>query len=391
MRKKEIRQLAPPAVIGIIGGGQLGRMITLEAKRMGYHVIVLDPKPHSPAGQVSDEQMIAEYDDFESLLNLANKTHVITYEFEHIDVTALKRLEAYGYPIYPSSHTLQIIQDKFIQKSFLKKIGVPVPEFKRTEDLNQLRETSDAWNEKVVLKTCKEGYDGKGSFVINRFEMTESAFEPLKNKALMMEQFIPFEKEVSLIIARNHKGIECFPIAENIHQDGILIKTKVPANVSTSLSCEIREVGMRIVEALDDYGIFCIEFFIDQNGHLLVNEVAPRPHNSGHYSIEGCVTSQYEQLVRILTGMPLGSTRLRQPCVMFNILGHEYVNGSYTLEGVETVMAIEDCHLHVYGKQDTQHLKKIGHVTACSELIEDAEAKAYKAINGLIIKQGGVE
>lgn len=391
MKEKSIRRLQPPATIGIIGGGQLGRMMALEAKRMGYHVVVFDPKSNSPAGQVSDEQIVAGYDDLKAIRALAEKVDVLTYEFEHIDVSALEYIEDTGYDLYPSSDTLKIIQDKAIQKQFLKDAGIPIADFRRVDSYEDIRRCIEAWQGKVVLKTRKDGYDGKGSLVVETSEDVEYSFEQFKGQALMVERFIPFEKEVSVVIVRGQDGTRCFPVAENRHDNGILIKTMVPADISENVSNQVESIAKQIVEILGDYGVFCIEYFVDPSGRVLVNEIAPRPHNSGHYTIEGCLTSQYEQLVRVITGMPIGSTSLRKPCVMFNILGDASVIGQYVMDGVEGIMAMEDCHLHLYGKSETQHLKKIGHITACGDTLAEADWKATEAISALTIRVGGSE
>jgi 5-(carboxyamino)imidazole ribonucleotide synthase len=380
MNVREIFRLKPPSNIGIVGGGQLGRMLVLEAKRMGYNVIVLDPKPNSPAGQVADEQIIAEFSDLIALKELSAKTDVLTYEFEHIDVELLSLIEKDGVKIYPSSKTLRIIQNKYIQKSILKNSGIKVPNFYSVGSLIELTDIFYKFNEKMVLKACTGGYDGKGNIIITDINKLEEAYKEFCNYELMAEEFINYTKEVSIIIAKNHEGITFYPIAENIHKNSILINSIVPAKISTETEKIIRHIAEKVAEEIDDFGVFCIEFFVDSNLNVLVNEIAPRPHNSGHYTIEGCITSQFEQLIRIITGMPLGSTKLRLPCVMYNILGNNDVNGEYCVSGIESILNIEDCHLHLYGKSESKHLKKIGHITALDDSTEKADVKAKKAL-----------
>ena len=376
-----IKRLLPPANIGVVGGGQLGRMMALEAKRMGYHVIVLDPKPNAPAGQVADEQIEAEFNDARALKVLAEKSDVITYEFEHINVALLQKLEEEGYYIYPSSNTLGIIQNKLRQKEKLEAEGIPVPRFFKVNSLEQLTDIFNQLDRKIVLKTCSGGYDGKGNAIIKDQAKLADAYNEFSGRELMVEEFVPYVKEVSIIVARNDQEITFYPVAENNHQDSILISSIIPANISEEIDTKIRDIAKKVVEVLNDYGIFCIEFFVDAKGNVLVNEIAPRPHNSGHYSIEGCITSQYEQLVRVITGMPLGSVKLRRPCAMYNILGSDEVNGQYCIDGVHQVQSLEDCYFHLYGKSETKYLKKIGHITAMDDSTEAAEKKARLALD----------
>jgi 5-(carboxyamino)imidazole ribonucleotide synthase len=383
MNEREISRLKPPSNIGIIGGGQLGRMMVVEAKRMGYNVIVLDPKPNSPAGQVADEQIIADFSDLIALKELSAKTDVLTYEFEHIDVESLSLIEKYGYKIYPSSKTLRMIQNKYIQKSILKNSGIKVPNFYSVGSLIELTDIFYKFNQKIVLKACTGGYDGNGNIIITDINKLEEAYKEFCNYELMAEEFINYTKEVSIIIAKNHQGITFYPIAENIHKNSILINSIIPAKISTETEKRIRHIAEKVSEEIDDFGVFCIEIFIDSNLNILVNEIAPRPHNSGHYTIEGCITSQFEQLIRIITGMPLGSTKLRMPCAMYNILGSDDVNGEYCVSGIESILNIEDCHLHLYGKAESNHLKKIGHITALDDSTEKAALKAKKALGSI--------
>lgn len=389
MYKELILKLNPPSTIGIIGGGQLGRMLVLAAREMGYNVIILDPMPNSPAGQVADEQIIAGYGDLSALKDLAQKTEVMTYEFEHIDTDLLSLVEESSHKAYPSSKTLRLIQNKFVQKNVLVDIGVKVADFRQIDSLEKLIDVYYEFNQKLILKTCTGGYDGKGNVVISDINQIEDIFKKFENFEIMAEKLVDFTKEVSVIIAKNHEGIVLYPVAENIHKNSILVNSKIPAVISIEIQNNIYEISKKIVEELDDYGIFCIEFFIDKESNVLVNEIAPRPHNSGHYSIEGCITSQFEQLIRIITGMPLGSAKLRRPCVMYNILGNEYNNGKYYVNGVDSLLELEDCHFHLYGKSEAKHLKKIGHITVLDESVESADEKALNALSLLSVDSRG--
>lgn len=387
MAGKKYKVLQPPAKIGIIGGGQLGKMITVEAKRMGYYVVILDPTPCSPAGQVADEQIIASFMDRNAIEKLAGDCDVITYEFEHIDADMLIDLEMEGYGIYPSGKSLKRIQDKYIQKTMLKDAGIPVPDFFTVNDKQDALKRIDAIGLPFILKTRSGGYDGKGNCVVKTKDEIEQALEKFKGYALIAERFIDFERELSIIVARSLKN-ECafYPIVENIHEDSILRLTRAPSNIDDAVGKRVRDIAAKVMEVLDDYGVFCIEMFLAKNGEIYINEIAPRPHNSGHYTIEACVTSQFEQLVRVITGMPLGSTEQRYPCVMVNILGSGAVEGQYSFEGIEDVLGEKDVHLHLYGKQSTGRMKKIGHITVLNKYLEVAEKKALKALKKIIIK-----
>lgn len=386
VKQSRIRRLHPPGKIGIIGGGQLGRMLAVEAKRMGYSVIVLDPNPDSPAGQVADHQIVAAYSDGDALHRLSSKADVLTYEFEHIDLAALSKLESDGACLIPSAKSLGLIQDKFEQKSFLTQHGIQVPPFLRIKSLEALKETFLTFGSRMVLKTCRDGYDGKGTQIVKSQDQLEAAWKAFEGEEIMAEAYVDYIKEVSILAARGADGVMLYPISENVHREGILIHSSVPAAIPKNTECEIRRVTMMIIEAICDYGIFCVEFFVDENYNILVNEIAPRPHNSGHYSIEACVTSQFEQLLRVITGMPLGSSALLAPCVMWNLLGPGEGKGEYNLRGTEYLMKEEACYLHLYGKKDTGPLRKLGHVTVLGESVEAARSKAETVMKSISIE-----
>ncbi len=378
--------LHPPAKIGIIGGGQLGKMVAIEAKRMGYYVTVLDPNPASPAGQVADRQIVAGFSDALSIRELVTGSDVTTYEFEHIDADILKALEIEGNSILPSASTLKNIQDKFVQKNMLKEMGIPVPDFYAFSNYFELLDCADILDFPFLVKFRKGGYDGKGNIVVHEACQLKELELHIGKELLMAEKFIAFSRELSIVTARSVDGqIKLYPIAENVHKESILRITKVPADISNDIENEIYRICHKILDGLNDCGVFCIELFLTHDDKIYVNEIAPRPHNSGHYSIEACVTSQYEQLVRILTRLPMGSCRLRSPCVMANILGNDMPFSEYTFEGFEKVLNMEDLHLHIYGKQKSGYLKKIGHITVLDESINVAEYKCLDALNQIRI------
>lgn len=379
--------LYPPGTIGVIGGGQLGRMFVFEAKRMGYRVVVLDPKVNSPAGQVADEQIVGGFDDAWAYRELAQKSDVITFEFEHINVQLLALLEQAGSRVIPSSRTLAVIQNKYIQKVMLQRIGVKVPAFYKVESVDELKTAFFDLKQKAILKSCTDGYDGKGNVVVKEADDLEEAYGSLGRSDMLIEEWIDYTKEVSVIVVKSHTGVFFYPVVENIHHSSILIKTLVPAGISSDVSEKIQVASEKIVNELDDLGVYCIEFFVKPDGEVLVNEIAPRPHNSGHYTIEGCVTSQFEQLVRVVCGMPVGSTQLRMPCAMYNILGNQSVDGEYSVSGLEGLFHTPDCHFHLYGKSDTKNLKKIGHVTVCGETVDIADDRGRQALKNIRIHQ----
>lgn len=361
--------------IGIIGGGQLGKMMTLEAKKMGFYVVVLDPTPRSPAGQVADEQIVAGFFDSERIEELVKGSDITTYDLEHIDVQTLKKLYDEGHRIHPSPYILEIIQDKFIQKEFLRKNGIPVPRYKLAKDLE-----SDAreFGFPVVQKARKGGYDGRGVFIIKNEEDLGNA---IKGETYL-EEFVEIEKELAVMVARNEKGeIACYPVVEMyFDEDANICDTVIaPARIEEKHSKIAREIATSVVEAFKGVGIFGIEMFLTKQGEILVNEIAPRPHNSGHYTIEACVTSQFEQHMRAIMNLPLGSTELLIPAVMVNLLGEEGHHGKPALIGLEEALAIKGLSLHFYGKKETRPYRKMGHFTVVDRDVEKALEKALKA------------
>lgn len=387
MKNKNIKQLSPPATIGLIGGGQLGRMLVFEAKRMGFNVIVLDPKTNSPAGQVADDQIVAGFDDIKAYRELAFKSDVITFEFEHIDVKVLSLIESEGAKVIPSSQTLEVIQNKYRQKTMLSQLGVRVPKFSKINSFNDLEDKFEQFNQRAILKACTQGYDGKGNMILKSVDDLKPAYQSFENQEIIIEEWIEYIMELSIVVVRNEWGVYFYPVSENIHQDSILIKSFVPAAIPDEVTKKIQAVSQKIVESFDDYGMFCIEYFLDKNFEIMVNEIAPRPHNSGHYTIEACSTSQYEQLVRVICGLPTGSTSLIKPCVMYNILGNIDVTGDYMVQGLEKLLEIEECHFHLYGKSNSNHLKKMGHITVLGETREIADRNAKEAFHSIRIVQ----
>jgi 5-(carboxyamino)imidazole ribonucleotide synthase len=366
--------------IGIIGGGQLGKMMILDGRRLDDYYVILDPTLHCPAHSIADEHIVADFDDVEAIERLASMVDVVTYEFEHISVTALQQIEAKGCPVYPSSETLLHIQNKYHQKQWLTQHGLPVPEFRKADSYEELVAGCDYFGYPVILKTCTGGYDGKGNAVIHTPDEIRTAYESLGagSLPLMVESFVPFIKEVSILVCRSTNGdVAVFPVAENKHVNSILDETIVPADISESCKEEAMDVAKRAVQAFDAYGMLCIELFVTADQHVLVNELAPRPHNSGHYTIEGCVTSQYENHIRAILGLPLGSTELIRPTVMKNIIGT--VNKKAEVKGLEAAYHYPEVKIHLYGKEEVRVGRKMGHITVTDTTIKEALFKARDA------------
>lgn len=368
--------------IGIIGGGQLGKMMILDGKRLGLYFVILDPTPACPAHSIADEHIIKRFDDKKALDELATKVDVITYEFEHIEANYLSEMEDRGIEIYPSPKALLKIQDKFVQNQELVAHHIPTPAFAEVSSIQQIENFIAKNGYKGMLKSRLGGYDGKGNACIMSKEDIPRAFESLgKEKAnLMIEEFIPFEKEISILACRGKKGeITVYPVGENIHKNSILDVTIVPARVSEEAVQKAMAIAEDVMRAFEGVGMFCVELFVTKDEEVLVNEVAPRPHNSGHYTIEGCCTSQFEQHIRAITGLPLTKNTLRQNTVMFNLLGKPGYEGAAVVLGLEDVCGDEAVKIHIYGKEETKPYRKMGHGVVIGEendTIEDMLKKA---------------
>ena len=347
--------------IGVIGGGQLGRMLTLDAKRMGYDVIALDPQPHSPCGQVADEQIVAAYDNFEAIDDLGRRTDIVTYEFENIAIASIERLENDGFPVTPGSHVLRITQDRLLEKTFVRDCGIPVAPFAAVRNEADIESAAASVGFPAVLKTVRGGYDGKGQWRIDSLESAKTAQGEAKGAELIWEQFIPFACEISVVCTRNARDeAVSFPPSENIHDRGILFMSIVPARVDQAVIERAKQYTEQIARALKIVGTFCVEFFVTRDGGVLVNEIAPRPHNSGHYTIDATPCSQYEQHVRAICGLPLSPPQLLRSAIMVNILGAG--TGDH-LTGVNELLSDPSIVLHMYGKKHAVNRRKMGHFT----------------------------
>ncbi len=371
--------------IGIIGGGQLGKMMILEAKKLGCHITILDPVKDCPASSICDEHIVASFSDKNAIYSLAKKCDVITYEFEHIDYACLMELEQLGHKVYPTPSSLKIIQNKFTQKTVLKENNINVPNFYLVQTIEDVKNIAKEFSYPIVLKSCTGGYDGKGNYIIKCEEDIEKGFNTLNpnlDTPLMVEKFVDFDMEVSVLACGGlNNDIKVYPVGNNIHIDNILHKTIVPANISEESKQKAINIAHNIIDIFNGVGMFCVEFFVTKDGEVLVNEIAPRPHNSGHYTIEGCVTSQFENHIRAILGLPLGNTSLLNPTVMINLLGEEGHKGDALVEGLINALNIENVFVHIYGKKQTVAKRKMGHLTCSMQSLEQAEKNAIKAYN----------
>ncbi len=365
----------PVARIGLIGGGQLGRMMVKAAKRLGCTCVVLDPLQGSPAGQVAGHQIVGDYSDPGKLRELAESCDIVTFELEDIDTGTLIALEAEGHRIYPRPALLATIQDKYRQKVFLRDSGIPTSEFIDMPEPDA--RACAAFGYPLVQKARRGGYDGRG-VVVMPDAGTFSGHLPVPS---YIERFIEAEKELAVMVARNVGG-ECraYPTVEmRFHErDNVLDFLLAPANVPAETARRAEALAVRTVEAMQGVGVFGIEMFLTADGELLVNEVAPRTHNSGHHTIEACVTDQFEQHLRAILGLPLGETRQLSPATMVNLLGEPGYEGRPVIAGLAAVLAISGVCVHVYGKAVTKPGRKMGHVTVIDETVEAACAKASR-------------
>ncbi|MES5100879.1 5-(carboxyamino)imidazole ribonucleotide synthase [Agrobacterium sp. BA1120] len=342
--------------IGIIGGGQLGRMLAMAAARLNFRTIVLEPQADCPAAQVCNRQIVAAYDDEKALAELASVCDVVTYEFENVPVVAAQTLAA-SVPVYPPAQALNASQDRLTEKRFLNDCGIPTADFRQVDDQAGLEAALSDFGGKGVLKTRRMGYDGKGQRVFKGGEDLTGAFDALGGVPLILESFVAFEREVSIIAARFQDGtVTCYDPAENVHLGGILHTSTVPAQLSEQATSVATESAEKLLAALDYVGVVGIEFFVLQDGSLVANEMAPRVHNTGHWTEAACVISQFEQHIRAVAGLAPGATHRHSDCVMTNLIGDD-------MNDVPQWLSKNDCLVHLYGKTEARAGRKMGHVT----------------------------
>lgn len=369
----------PPATIGILGGGQLGRMMALDGRKMGYRFAVLDPTADCPTAQVADEHVIAAFSDVEAASRLAELADVVTYEFENVDAAVASALETSS-RVPQGSQLLALTQHRVREKSALAAQGLPVTPFVPIRDLADIEQATSQLGEKLVIKTSRGGYDGKGQWMVRQAEdierfraeweavLTQESSSSDAEAPLIAEQFVPFVGELSVIVARNENGqVAVFPPAENIHENHILHLSIVPARYSDAILARAVELAEQVAERLDVVGLVAVEMFVGQGDNLFINELAPRPHNSGHYTMDACVTSQFEQHIRAVCNLPLGDTRLLTPVVMVNILGQHL---DAVLEMVDKLPG--HVKLHLYGKASSRRDRKMGHLNVLADSVDEA-------------------
>ena len=371
--------ILPGATLGLLGGGQLGRMFTSAARTMGYDVIVLDPDPESPAAHFATEHICADFHDQKALEQLAKRCAAVTTEFENPPADSLAWL-AQRVPVRPGASSVSIAQDRIREKTFFAENGFPVGPFAIIQSNADFESVARTIQFPAILKTARFGYDGKGQARCANVDEARAAFQSCNATPCVLEQLLPLKLEISVVLARGFDGaIAAFPVAENQHQNGILDISVAPARIPDQLAAEAQNIAQGLATKLDYCGVLAIEFFViednDGNEKLLINEIAPRPHNSGHYTIDACLTSQFEQQVRALCGLPLGPTTQHTPAVMVNLLGDVWKNN---VLAANKILQEPNVKLHLYGKREARVGRKMGHYTALGKDTESALAVARK-------------
>jgi 5-(carboxyamino)imidazole ribonucleotide synthase len=372
--------ILPGATIGMVGGGQLGRMFALEARRMGYRLVVLDPGTDTPAAQFCDHHIQAPFEDLEACLELARRSDVVTLEWENADVATLRAM-AQHVGIHPSPDVLEVAQHRVREKDAARRLGVLTAEYRALRSRDDLHAAIAEIGAPAILKTARMGYDGKGQATIHAAAEADAAWDALgaQGDDFILEARVPFRMEVSVVCARSASGeIATFPVAENEHRGGILHRSIVPARVRPEVAAEAERVARTLAEGLGVVGLLAVEMFVDQDGRILMNEIAPRPHNSGHYTWEACPVSQFEQQLRAVCGLPLGDARLLRPAAMVNLMGEDSGTG-LGRPGVADALAVPGTALHLYGKAEARPGRKMGHLTVLGDTADRAAEDALRA------------
>jgi 5-(carboxyamino)imidazole ribonucleotide synthase len=367
--------ILPPAMLGMLGGGQLGRFFVIAAHEMGYRVTVLDPDKNSPAGKIADVHLCADYDDAAALKTMAETCQAITTEFENVPASTLDTL-AQTRTVRPSAKAVSVAQHRVLEKQFIRDAGIPVAPFVVVNVASDLPVDGEAIYP-AILKVARFGYDGKGQARVANQAQAQAAFEAFKGEQCVLEKMLSLDYEVSVVLARDAQGnVAPYPLAENSHLNGILDVSIVPARAPKVIQDQARQLAIKIAEKLEYVGVLAVEFFVS-NGELLANEMAPRPHNSGHYTIDANVTNQFEQQLRALVGLPLGDSRLHSQAVMVNILGDIWKNG--TEPAWDKIFSRSELKLHLYGKHEPRPGRKMGHYTVIGADQETVIVNAIKA------------
>lgn len=365
-------------VLGVLGGGQLGRMLIQEAINLNIHVAVLDPAADAPCADVANTFVQGSFQDYNTVLEFGKKADVITIEIEHVNLDALEELERLGKRVYPTTRALRTIKDKGLQKLFYQENEIPTAPFFLVKNKEEAQELL---NEGPFMQKMREGgYDGKGVTPLRNENDLPQAFDAPS----VLEKFVDFEKEIAVIVARNEKGeTSTFPLVEmEFNSEANLVEFVFsPANVSSTLESEAKDIALQVAEKLKHVGLLAVEMFVTKDGKILVNEIAPRPHNSGHHTIEACYTSQYAQHLRAILNLPLGSTELRSPAVMINLLGEKGFSGPAFYKNMEDVLHTEGAFVHLYGKSETKPFRKMGHITVCDADLASAKETAKRLLH----------
>lgn len=362
--KHDTSPILPGSPLGVLGSGQLGRMFAIAAGQLGYHVHVFSPRPDSPTGQVAHRETVAEYDDIAALEAFAQSVAVVTLEFENIPTVAVETVQKFV-PVRPSLDVLHISQHRLREKRFLTDAGIPCAPFEAVNSPEQLESAIKTLGLPAVLKTVHAGYDGKGQYLIREPGELATAWDAVGQQPAVLEGWVDFQQELSMLVARSVSGeiTTCGPIA-NDHVNHILDLSYYPAPALAEVAEAAEEIARKVAEQLELVGIACVELFLTSSGQLLVNEIAPRPHNSGHLTIEACETSQFEQQVRAVCGLPLGSMQARCPAAMTNLLGDLWSSG---VPNWHSVLKTPQAHLHLYGKAEAKKGRKMGHLTVLAD------------------------
>lgn len=380
MSERSTGAILPGSVVGILGSGQLGRMFAIAARRMGYRVHTYSPDYDTPAGQVADVEVTAPYDDLDAVRAFARKVDVVTFEFENVPAETVQAAAEHTL-VRPGGHVLHTTQQRLREKGFLSGAGLPVTPFQAVRSAEELRTALERLDRPAVVKTAAFGYDGKGQMKLSSQDRADEAWNALGGQELIVEAFVDFEREVSVVAARGVDGsFDHYGVIENLHERHILDVSIAPARVSDETAREAIELSRAVLEQLDVVGVLCVEFFLERDGRLLINELAPRPHNSGHLTFDACVTSQFEQQLRAVCGLRLGSTGLLRPAAMANILGDLWEDGD---PDWAAAAAHPDVKLHLYGKLTARPGRKMGHMTALGPTPEEAVAKVIAARQAL--------
>lgn len=374
------RPIGPGAVLGVLGSGQLGRMLALEARRLGYRVHVFSPEADSPAGQLADREVVAPYEDADAVRRFARAVDVVTFEFENVPAASAAAAAEHA-PVRPDGAVLHVTQQRLREKGFLRQHGLPVPEFTAVASPAEVEAALAVVGCPAVLKSAAFGYDGKGQARLEHPSQAAAAFAAAGGGECILEAFVPFERELSVVAARGLDGsFAHYGAVENRHVRHVLDLTVAPAGLPAAVAAEAVGLARQVLEALDVVGVLCVELFLAPGGRLLINELAPRPHNSGHFTLDACLTSQFEQQLRAVCALPLGSTEQLRPAAMVNLLGDLWQGGE---PDWPAALAVPGVRLHLYGKTQPRPGRKMGHLTAMASSADEAARRALAAREAL--------